>query len=128
MKQIFSIIIILFFIGLIFSGSDEGEITLSQSNKVEMCKKFIAQAYYKPISIMRKSYTSTQDSSDIVRVEYTRKSDNSLWRFACQIGSNTIVYNTWQKDVNDWGRWRYDEEKTFKIKTNSDGTKEMDIY
>jgi len=30
--------------------------------------------------------------------------------------------------LNDWGRWRYDEENTFKVTTKEDGTKVIDIY
>jgi len=127
LEKIFIVIIILFFIGKI-SSNGEDTFVLSQNNKVEMCKRVIAKHYYKSIGIIRESYTSAQDSSDIVRVEYTRNSDNSLWRFACQISSNTIVYNTWQNDLNDWGRWRYDEENTFKVTTKEDGTKVIDIY
>lgn len=127
------------YIGMIFTffvlwqlvGSDSNSSpdypSLTHQNKINMCKKVIGNSYHKSTSMIHESNTSAQDTSDIVRVEYTRTSDRTLWRYACHITSNIIVYNTWQKDINDWGRWRYDEEVTYTIKRKEDGNYRIQI-
>ncbi|QSP94014.1 hypothetical protein LPB19_12530 [Marinobacter salinisoli] len=71
----------------------------SKDLEQKICKASIATAFTKsPDSI------STEFKSGIVELSYRRESDNSLWRYRCNVEHEVVV---WAGFIDgDWGRWR----------------------
>ncbi|PKG97662.1 zinc ribbon domain-containing protein [Paraglaciecola sp. MB-3u-78] len=98
------------------SGYDDQD--LSRSTKIDLCKKYIASEFGRPLSSMR-SGSVTQDSGFFVEISYTRRSDNSNWKNVCHISNNEILWASVDSYGNT-GRWRYEDTKNLKYKKNGE--------
>jgi hypothetical protein len=115
---IWAFVVIIFF--AIFGGqSGYDDQDLSRSTKIDLCKKYIASEFGRPLSSMR-SGSVTQDSGFFVEISYTRRSDNSNWKNVCHISNNEILWAS-VDDYGNAGRWRYEDAKSLKYKKNGEG-------
>lgn len=79
---------------------------LTEIQKVFACRAGIATAYGRNIDIIKKYQI---DSDENIFVEYAR-ADGDIFRYACKVQTDIIVYSMFDKNEGEWGRWRYDEK------------------
>jgi hypothetical protein len=112
---IWAFVVIIFF--AIFGGqSGHDDQDLSRSTKIDLCKKYIASEFGRPLSSMR-SGSVTQDSGFFVEISYTRRSDNSSWKNVCHISNDEILWAS-VDNYGNAGRWRHEDAKKLKYKKN----------
>lgn len=93
---------------------------LDKSEKVAVCKQYIASQFGKDPSIMQ-SRDVKEDSGFFVGIQYTRSSDKKVWKTICHISGNTIVWAGVQQGVV--GRWRFEDEAHLNISREENGSK-----
>ena len=99
--------ILLFLLLIIVMNSDEGKASsfYSLNDKKRLCRAYIASVFHKPFAHVM----SYDGSGDNVYVQYMRNSDSTRWRYVCNVTNKEITWAGWQSDLNDWGRWRYED-------------------
>jgi hypothetical protein len=113
----FSAFIIIIF--LFFGGQPEyDDEDLSGSAKIDLCKKYIASEFGRPLSSMRSGLV-TRGLNFFVEISYTRRSDNSIWKNLCNISNNEISWAS-VDNYGNTGRWRHEDTKKLKYKKNDE--------
>ncbi len=80
--------------------------SLSIENKVKICKAYIGNLFGRPTSIID-NYSVVKNN---IYVKYIRSVDNTTWKYVCHVKDDSMVWATWFDDVQEWGRWRYEDQ------------------
>jgi hypothetical protein len=91
------------------TGTSVNTHTLSEKDKVSLCKAYIGELLIKSTSIINHKRT---DDNGLIYVEYVREVDNSLWKQACEVNVDNIIWSAWLNDTKEWGRWRDEDRQT----------------
>ena len=106
--------VLLFILVSLNDGASSSSSSLTNSNKISMCKSYIGKMFGRSPSIMRGQ--SVSDNGFLV--SYTRSSDNSNWSYVCNIEDGRMVWASWNPNNQELGRWRFEDEVSYKISSD----------
>ncbi|WP_149982467.1 zinc-ribbon domain-containing protein [Pseudoalteromonas rhizosphaerae] len=98
------VFIFLLVIAALAPDKEESEF-YSAEDKSRLCRAYIGTVFHKPFTHV----SAYNQHGNHTYVEYTRNSDMTNWQYVCNVTDKEIVWAGWQSDLNDWGRWRYEE-------------------
>ncbi|MEZ8081903.1 hypothetical protein [Enterovibrio norvegicus] len=88
-------------------NSERPNITLSDTDKITLCKSYIANIFHRQPSVY--SHYKT-DEEGLIYVRFIRPNDGTLWVNRCKITSENMLWSTYLKDDKKWGRWRVEDK------------------
>jgi hypothetical protein len=134
-KLVGGLLLVTVFIAVFKNSSKDNEPKkqLTENQREKICKYYISYLFRGDdslVPIMRKYNT---DNQNLIYVEYTRASDNTLWSNVCDVKGTSVIWAAWLKDDQKWGRWRdedrmrlsYNNEKQTVSIIRQDGDKAM---
>lgn len=113
---VFLLIFLVSVVGFIKTSSDPVP-EWTESQKASLCKYYVGSIFSKSPRII---YHYRTDSNGLVYVKYNRPSDDSTWKYVCEINKNSMRWAAFSNFTGDWGRWRNEDRVSISYSSDSD--------